>query len=84
MYCPFNLWAPGFRSAVENTAFSLYAYDQERNEELSAAINILAACPEQYQDEDFQNEVFLACGIDSLTDTEYEFILDTVYEILEG
>lgn len=82
--CPFEIWAPGRRTHVENVAFTLYAYDQERNEELSAAINILAACPEQYQDEDFQNEVFLACGIDSLTVSEYEFILDTVYEILEG
>ena len=87
--CEFSLWAPdrNHKPVIQhgvNDAFSLYAYDQERNEELSAAINILAACPEQYQDEDFQNEVFLSCGIDSLTDTEYEFILDTVYEILEG
>lgn len=82
--CPFEIWAPGYRSHIENVAFTLYAMDQERNEELSMAINTLAAYPEQCWDEDFQNEVFIACGIDSLTDTEYEFILDTITEILEG
>lgn len=82
--CPFEIWAPGYRSHVENVAFTLYAMDQERNEELSMAINTLAAYPEQCWDEVFQNEVFVACGIDSLTVTEYEFILNKISEILEG
>lgn len=81
--CPFEIWAPGYRSHAENVAFTLYAMDQERNNELSMAINTLAAHPERCWDEDFQNEVFAACGIDSLTVTEYEFILDTISKILE-
>ena len=83
-HCPFEIRAPGYRSHTENVAFTFYAMDQERNEELSMAINILVSYPEQCWDEDFQNEVFVACGIDSLTVTEYEFILNTVAEILEG
>jgi hypothetical protein len=82
-HCSFEIRAPGYRSHIENVAFTLYAMDQERNEELSMAINILASYPEQCWDEDFQNEVFVACGIDSLTVTEYEFILNTISEILE-
>lgn len=81
--CPFEIWAPGYRSHTANVAFTLYAMDQERNDELSMAINTLAAYPDQCWDEDFQNAVFLACGIDSLTYTEYEFILNTISEILE-
>lgn len=81
--CPFEIWAPSHRSHTENVAFTLYAMDQERNEELSMAIDTLAAYPDQCWDEDFQNEVFIACGIDSLTESEYEFILNTVAEILE-
>ena len=80
--CPFEIWAPGSRTHAENVAFTLYAMDQERNEELSMAINTLAAYPEQCWDEDFQNEVFIACGIESLAESEYEFILNTVAEIL--
>lgn len=83
-HCPFEIWAPGYRSHIENIAFTLYAMDQERNGELSMAINTLAAYPEQCWDEDFQNEVFIACGIDWLAESEYEFILNTVAEILEG
>jgi hypothetical protein len=82
--CPFEIWAPSYRTHAENVAFTLYAMDQERNMELSMAINTLAAYPEQCSDEDFQNEVFIACGIDSLAESEYEFILNTVAEILEG
>ena len=83
-HCPFEIWAPGYRSHLENVAFTLYAMDQERNMELSMAINTLAAYPELCWDEDFQNEVFIACGIDSLTESEYEFILNNIAEILEG
>lgn len=83
-HCQFSLWAPGYRTHAENVAFTLYAMDQERNMELSMAINTLAAYPEQCWDEDFQNEVFIACGIDSLAESEYEFILNNVAEILEG
>lgn len=82
--CPFEIWAPGYRSHVENVAFTLYAMDQERNEELSMVINTLAAYPDQCWDENFQNEIFIACGINSLTDTEYEFIFDTISKILGG
>lgn len=81
--CPFEIWAPGHRSHAANVAFTLYAMDQERNEELSMAIDTLATYPDQCWDEDFQNEVFIACGIDSLSESEYEFILNTVAEILE-
>ena len=81
-HCPFEIWAPGYRTHTENVAFTLYAMDQERNEELSMAINTLAAYPEQCWDEDFQNEVFIACGIDWLAESEYEFILNNVNEIL--
>lgn len=82
--CPFEIWAPGRRTHAENVAFTLYAMDQERNHELSMAINTLAAYPDQCWDEDFQNEVFIACGITWLAESEYEFILNTVAEILEG
>jgi hypothetical protein len=82
--CPFEIWAPGYRTHAENVAFTLYAMDQERNNELSMAINTLAAYPELCWDEDFQNEVFIACGIDWLAESEYEFILNNVAEILEG
>lgn len=82
--CPFEIWTPGHHSHAENVAFTLYAMDQERNEELSMVINVLATYPEQCWDEDFQNEVFVACGIDSLSESEYEFILNTIAEILEG
>lgn len=87
--CEFSLWAPdrNHERVIQhgvNDAFSLYAMDQERNMELSMAINTLAAYPEQCWDEDFQNEVFIACGIDWLAESEYEFILNTVAEILEG
>lgn len=82
-HCQFSLWGPELNHRhYLNDAFTLYAMDQERNEELSMAINTLAAYPEQCWDEDFQNEVFIACGIDSLAESEYEFILNTVAEIL--
>lgn len=42
--CPFDLWAPGERTKIENVAFSLYAKHEQEKEDviqmiLEAAVN---------------------------------------------
>lgn len=72
MYNPLNIYAPCFRSEVENTAFSAYAYHQQKIEDF---IKLLSAAsdPNDYR---CQIEAAVAVGLDyrSLTSDEINYI----------
>lgn len=72
-YCPLEIWAPGNRSHVENTAFTLFAIDCERKSEFERIIEtaVDAYDPSRYlQEEVLESKRF--------TSKEKEYILKEV------
>ena len=71
-HCPFDLWAPGQRSKIENVAFSAYA---KSTQDIEDFINDLAAVADP-NDSAIQNRLAIAhdINLDSLTRQEREYI----------
>ena len=71
-HCPYDIWAPGERTKVENVAFSSYAYHQQEIEDF---INALAAVhnPNNYE---VQCDIARNLGIriDDFTDDEINYM----------
>ena len=42
-HCPFDLWAPGERTKIENVAFSVYAKHEQEKEDVIQMIMAAAA-----------------------------------------
>lgn len=76
--CPFDLWAPAYRSKATNVAFSAYAYHQQEIEDF---IDALAATSDP---NDYSNQCAAAqySGLDvnSLTSDEIDYIEREVAE----
>lgn len=71
-YCPYDIWAPGERTKVENVAFSSYAYHNQKMEDF---INALAAVPDP-NNYGVQNQIARSLGIriDDFTDDEISYM----------
>ena len=74
--CPFDVWAPDHRNHMNNTAFSLYAMENEgdlptRRGKIERVIKELLASdnPGDFQD---QSNIYDKVGIDSDTFTDEE------------
>lgn len=73
--CPFDIWAPGNRSAIENTAFSAYAMHQERLDDIIDEV-VEFHGPEKPSKRSIWN--IIGIEIDSLTTSEVDYIIAEV------
>lgn len=74
-YCPFDLWAPGERTKIENVAFSAYAKHEQEKEDVIQMILAAAA----------RGETDLSIQLDDdFSDEDIEYIKEEVYRRLEN
>ena len=68
-YCPFDLWAPGERTKIENVPFSAYAKHEQEKEDVIQMI--LAAA---------RGETNLSIQLDDcFSESDVEYIKEEVY-----
>lgn len=69
-YCPFDLWAPGERTKIENVAFSAYAKHEQEKEDVIQMILAAAA----------RGETDLSIELDDcFSESDVEYIKEEVY-----
>lgn len=72
MFNSFDIWAPGHRDSVENTAFGAYVHRCQKIEDL---ISLLSICDDP---NDIENQIIIAdhlnINLDSLSEEEIEHI----------
>lgn len=71
--CAASLWAPSTSPHfTEDRAFSLYAMDCSRKQQIEKVIDLMAAQGDQCNDFEIQCQIYDIVGIDSDTFTEQE------------
>lgn len=69
-YCPFDLWASGERTKIENVAFSAYAKHEQEKEDVIQMILAAAA----------RGETNLSIQLDDcFSESDVEYIKEEVY-----